>query len=353
MKVLLVHYYPDNIRGGGAESAVADERKALEMIGCEVRTEFTNPIDAYNEFQPDFVHFHTIHIDLGIDLLKWAQDNHIPHAISLHDYWPICSGRMLLDGYNKCSANDDICNARCSYGPARNEIKNILSKTPKIAFNPYSADIFKRHGVNIEYVVPHGIDTDIFYPPENYSIKSDLPIVCVVAWPNSPAKNIKLLNESLKMLEISGKLITGVSREQVADELRQARISVVPSVYNETWCLALTESMACGCVPIATSTCGTNYQLEQAVLARLIVREYSALELAQMIYRYLNNINECNDIGKRAADWAKRECGLDAYGQRLVFTFRDIINRYKIGQVPAWNEGANWRHAFWPQDAII
>lgn len=239
MRIAIVHYNPAEPGvAGGAESAIRDQRQALEALGHEVYTVFAHPREQYARIQPDIVHFHTIHVELGLDVLEWAQARGIPHVLSLHDYWPFCTGRMLLkSGDQSCAAVAGMCDGDCAHKPAAPDVRELVNGSATVTFNEYTAAILERHGVRITEVIPHGIDTDYFAPPRERAAGCN--VVTVSAWPQYPTKGMHILNAALRKIRVKGHLVTGKPRGKVREELREAHILVFPSCYEETWGLCV------------------------------------------------------------------------------------------------------------------
>lgn len=317
MKVLLVHYNPS--AGGGAESAVADQKRALEGLGHEVHVEFTNPERAWARWHPDIVHFHTIHIGLGLHLLAWAQQKHIPHCLSLHDYWPFCGDRMLMregarpgDADAPCSAVDGVCDGACTHRPTDARVKALVNGSPTVTFSPYGAEIFERHGVRISEVIPHGIDTEAFRPAA--TMPAEPRIVTMSAWASYNTKGMHVLRKALEQLRLRATCITGIDRKHVPEKLREGNIFVFPSTYQETWGLCLTEAMSTGLACIASGVAGTKAQVQHGVNG-LLVPPRDADALADALRLLVEDRGLRERLGKAARAWATEHATLERMGR--------------------------------------
>ena len=332
MRILIVHYnFESPERAGGAESAIRDQRDALLGLGHEVETEFDHPEEAYETFKPDVVHFHTVHVQLGINVLRWAQRGGIPHCLSLHDYWPFCADRMLMKhGAQRmgrrdesCSAVTGLCNSGCASGPQPEMLRQIVNGTPTVTFNPYSAAIFRRHGIRVDAVIPHGIDTALFSP--DYTKRDGVAIATTSAWPRFPTKGMHVLKAALTEIGERATLIHGVPRERVAEELKKASIHVFPSCYEETWGLCLTEAMASGCACIASGVCGPRAQIEHGVNGLLFPNRDSHA-LAEHIGMLLNEPGTRDRLGRAARVWAVANCTLECMGREYEEFYGRLID---------------------------
>ena len=331
MRIQIVHYNPAAPgEAGGAESAIRDQQRALQGLGHDVRIEFNRPDRAYVRYQPDIIHFHTIHEGLGMGVLKWAQVNKIPHVLSLHDYWPFCSDRMLMK-YSAmpdtahgegCAAVEGVCDRHCVREPADSETTAMVNASPTVTFNPYSAEILRRNGVHVTAVIPHGINTAMFKPaPEKRQANS---IVTVSAWPRYATKGMHILRAALKQVGAQGVLITGVSREKVRDALQMGDIFVFPSCYQETWGLCLTEAMACGCACIASDVAGPRYQAEQSGAVRLFENN-NPDALADQLRWMLDHPIERRALGDKAAAWAREHATLERMARDSVAFYEKVL----------------------------
>lgn len=326
MRILIVHYNPQAPGvAGGAESAIRDQQAALRALGHTVETCFTAPDRMARQFGPDIIHFHTIHVGgMGMTPLVWAQRAGIPCCLSLHDYWPFCEGRMLLARYDEsCAAVTGDCDERCSSKRMDARVTALVNEVPTIAFNLYSALILRRHGVRVDVIIPHGIDTDYFHPkPE---VREPGRIVMVSAWPNYPTKGAHVLRKALSQLNVKGNLVSGVTRERVRDELQRADILVFPSCYEETWGLCLTEGMASGCACVASNVCGPRAQIQNGETG-LLFENRNAEELAACLHRLLTSPAEARRLGDAARAWAERDATLERMARDYERFYTEVLN---------------------------
>jgi glycosyltransferase involved in cell wall biosynthesis len=316
MRIWIVHYNPQEPGvAGGAESAIRDQKRALEMLGHEVELVFDDPRGRMDK--PDVIHFHTIHVfqDPELTLLRWAQDKKIPHILSLHDYWPFCFGRMLLREYDQsCSAVEGLCDKRCKYWPAPESYRKILAGTPTITFNPYSAEIFRRNGIKIDHVVPHGIDTDFFKPDPTK--RADGKIITVTAWPQYPTKGMHILAKALRMARLSAECVSGVGRDVVRDKLQEAQVFVFPSCYQETFGLCLTEALSSGCACISSDVAGAKYQMQRSGNGEWIYPARDPRALADLLVKMMDCDRE--DIGLQNRIVSENLYSLENMGRRYA-----------------------------------
>jgi len=322
MKVMLIHYHSG--QGGGAESHVKDLRYALELLGHEIVVEYTHPDKAWQRFKPDVMHFHTVHCGtMGIGVLKWAQDRGIPHCISLHDYWPFCGPRMLLSHHDQsCSAVEGLCDGKCDGHPQPKELADLVNGTPTVTFNEYSAAIFERHGIRVDAVIPHGINTDFFKPDPEKRIKGR--IMTSSAWAEWPTKGMHILRKALETAKLEAKLVCHVTREQVRDELQKSSIFVLPSCYEETYGLCLLEAMACGCACVASDVCGARAQIDHGTDG-LLFPNRNAETLAETLRWLVADDFVAQELGKDARATVERRNTLQDMAECYTVFYEELI----------------------------
>jgi len=320
MRVLIVHYNAS--QGGGAESAIQDQTKALEGLGHEVKIEHLQPERAYVRWKPDIIHFHTIHVGMSLEILQWAQGKGIPHVLSLHDYWPFCSGRMLLAHEDQpCAAVAGKCDGACDGAPSDWKVTELVNDSPTVTFNPYSAHIMEKHGVNVTKVIPHGIDTDYFSPGDT---EPEVMVMTSSAWPEYPTKGMHVLKEALVKIKRTAMIVAHQPREVVRDELRKHAVFVFPSCYEETFGLCLTEAMACGCACVASDVCGPRYQIEDGDTG-LLVPPRSSTALAGAIEGLFVNHKLRRELGQNARAWAESCATLERMGKDYEELYEGVI----------------------------
>lgn len=322
MKVMMLHYRQD--RGGGAESSLRDLSKALEMCGVEVVRWFGPVEGGIKLHRPDIVHVQTVHcVGWGRASIEWLQKNNYPHLLALHDYWPFCSGRMLLRlGDMSCAAVDGVCDGNCDNVNVFDIWGKLVNNSPTVTFNPYSVEIFERNGVKIDYCVPHGIDTDFFKPGLMKCLEAK--IVTATAWPGALTKGMHILDKALKKAKLTAKCISGVSRAEVRDALREASIFVFPSCYEETFGLCLAEAMACGLACIASDVAGAKYQAEQSN-AVVIVPKRDPDALAEALHRLVTMPHKRYYLGLMARSYMEQHGTLLRMGQDYVKIYQELI----------------------------
>lgn len=179
---------------GGAESWIEYLAAGLKGRGHCVAWLWSEQIQqAVEEFVPDFVILGTLHNFVGLQYADWLADRGIPAVWMLHDYWPFCGPRMLMQDNNRsdarCEANDGVCQNSCG---GRHPVPAVLGRFYTVTGNKYAADIMRRNGVRVDGVVEEGIDTSLFFPGP----KQRLSIAASCAW-SAPWKGMHVLQEAL------------------------------------------------------------------------------------------------------------------------------------------------------------
>lgn len=327
MRILLFH---EDTRGpgqgGGAESMLRDLTEALKRRGHTVAWLHSEHIlKAIDEFKPDIVQVGTIFNRMGWKPLELLQESGMPHVQAIMDYYPFCKSRMLLINWDEpCSAVDGVCNPACDMRSPSHWLQAV-NKSPVIALNEYSADIYKRNGMRADYIGELGVDTDLFAPDPTQR-QDEIQIYTSSAWAAYPAKGMKYLKAAMEGLPYSVKLMTGLSREQVALGLKQADIYVFPSVYEETWGLCLQEAMASGCAVVAADVAGARAQVHEGM--GILVAKRNVDKLKCGIMQLVGDAALRCSMGEKARAHVIAHHGLDSMGKRYEDIYKDVIARY-------------------------
>jgi len=326
MRILMIHEDTRGYgRGGGAESFLRDQMKALKLLGHKVEWFHSGVFAEHIEaFKPDMCQVMTVHTRMGFGPVRWLQKEKYPHVWALMDYWPFCGGRMLLRRNDEgCAAIEGICDGQCDEGPAPGYYLGLVNASPVMALNPYTADIYRRNGLRCDYIISLGIEYSYFVPDP--AKREPGRIVTMSAWPEWPTKGMHILKAALRKTGYEGHLITGMPRDRVLAELQRADIFVFPSTYQETWGLCLTEAMSCGCACIASDVCGPRAQIEHGVNGLLVPpRDVGALAEA------LRLMVEDEALRRRLSEGARRSVEermtLRHMGEKLEGVYRSVLS---------------------------
>jgi hypothetical protein len=307
-------------QGGGAESMLRDLTGALRNLGNQVAWLHSEHIkEAIDTFKPDIIQVGTIFNKMGWEPVKYLQENKIPHVWAMMDYYPFCGGRMLLRNWDEgCTAVKGVCDNNCVEKHAPMEWMQVVNGSSVLCLNEYQADIYKRNGISVDYVGELGVDTELFKPDEN---RQGCEIYTSSAWAEYPAKGMKYLQQAIEGTDIKVKLMTHLSREQVAEGLRKASIFVFPSTYEETWGLCLQEALASGCACIASDVAGARAQIHDGV--GILVPPRDPMAIRQAIYLLQSDKKLREQMGKNAREHVLQDHTLEAMGKRYL----DIYER--------------------------
>jgi len=319
MRILFIH--GERSAGGGAESLLHDQAEGLKRLGHETAWWYGQGSlqAAIDEFEPDICHLMTLHCyPMGLTPAVYLQEHKIPHVWHIQDYWPFCKGRMLMvNGDKSCSAVKGICQHECGEYV---DYLEIVNQSFVIAGNSYTAEIYKRNGLRCDAVVELGIDTELFKPGE----RELGTIYTSCAWPDGKWKGMHVLREALIGIPYSAKLISGVPRAVVAEELKKADIYIFPSCYEETFGLCLCEAMASGCAIIASDVAGARAQVHAGM--GLLVPPRDVLALRQAVDELTRNPKKRENMGSLAREHVQSEHTLEAMSKRWLAVYQGVYN---------------------------
>lgn len=183
-------------------------------------------------------------------------------------------------------------------------------------------------------VIYNGINHKIFYPPEKTSQREPNTLLFVGAL--VPRKGLHLLVDAYDILlrenpalrldvygnarlwgemdyidtgqitqKYPGIIFHGARPQtEIADKLRKASISIIPSIQFETFSLASIEAQACGCPVIAFDAGGIKETMIPGDTG-IIVPEISAQELARTVAKYLVDNEERDRLSRNGIEFAK------------------------------------------------
>jgi len=195
MSINLLLWQERNPMKGGAESWLDDLAHGLRSAGHSVAWLYSAQIEqALDVFLPAFVIVGTIHNFIGLEHAVTLADRGTPAAWFLHDYWPFCGPRMLMQQHNqsdvRCEAAAGVCENSCG---GRRSAPTVLGRFYTVTGNEHSAAIFRRNGVRIDGVVEEGVDVALFKP----GAKRAGSICASAAW-NAPWKGMHVLQQAVR-----------------------------------------------------------------------------------------------------------------------------------------------------------
>jgi glycosyltransferase involved in cell wall biosynthesis len=188
----------------------------------------------------------------------------------------------------------------------------------------------------------NGVDTTLFYPPSSRPIPmSKIGIVCALRH----EKNLPLLQEAfskvhhlqpgLKLVFVGSgaelrSLQENASRLGIADAndfvpatrdvpswLRSFDVFVLPS-YSECFSNSLLEAMACGCAVIGSRVGGLPEMTGSNEERGLLFESNNVEELARQLTRMITNDGFRQDLGSKAAKFAKESLSIEIAAERTA-----------------------------------
>ncbi len=321
---------------GGAGSGLQDQMEAQRRLGNVVAVANDHIPEAYRQFRPDLIHFHTVIVNTGLGVLEWAQWKRIPHCLTLHDFWPFCGGRMMLRSNSNEGRGEmcPTCDGACESGRAYPRIRKVVNGSPVIVNQEYQAARLRANGVRVDAIIYPGIDTDFWSPAD---IQANGRVVSTSAWWDCHWKGWAFLDRAFAGTGITVHRIGGVPRTTLRDVLRSANIFLFPSSYPETWGLSLAEALACGLACVASGVDGPKVQIEDGINGVLLPpRDEAAWQEA--VAELLRDPARARRLGRYAAEKARSlynpvraadprgRYGLDRYGRDHLRLYERLLD---------------------------
>jgi len=204
------------------------------------------------EIAPDVIHIQHL-INLSVSFLLRAHDLGIPIVMTLHDYWFLCPGILLLDQSNKpCSHWDNhlkcwVCQNKKSFGPkiflqgwsylrrrrkmmhhALNHCSRILAPSQTLLQLMINSGVRKSL---IQYW-PFGISTEAIRRSKTRDVPLHNPIRLGYVGTFSPQKGVDVLLEAFHSVQNQNVELRLYGRENGDNEIKK-RISRWKSRYND------------------------------------------------------------------------------------------------------------------------
>jgi glycosyltransferase involved in cell wall biosynthesis len=284
MRVLHVNEYD---RPGGAETTIFHLLKGLNAAG--VKSELFHFVTADGQFfgteaafkecldnlQPDLIHLHNVGV--WSKVLDLAMETKLPLVWTLHDYWAICFHRLLMRDGRQCELP---CKYEC--GDKLEGIQKFVeeSKVKLLVESPGAQRIFQDKGFYPDRVTC-GVDLDFFKyhrgPREGiFFARADQ-----ISWWKGQHVAERIARQLSEPVRVAvGTIEGGMPFTQIGAAIGQCKISLVPSLYPETFCRLVLESKACGTVPVAFDAPGPKYQIKDGVTG-FLARQGNELELLE------------------------------------------------------------------------
>lgn len=284
MRVLQVNEYD---RPGGAETTIFHLLKGLKAAG--ITTELFHFVTAdgqffgseasfrerVDSFRPDLIHLHNVGV--WSKVLDLAIETKLPLVWTLHDYWPICSHRLLMRDGRRCELP---CKNECG-----DKLEGLLDLVKEhsiklLVENPGTQRIFRDKGFYPD-VITCGVDLDFFKYHRGPRAGIFFARADQIAWwkgQNIAERISRQLSEPVRVA--IGTIEGGMPFTQMGAAIGKCKISLIPSLYPETFCRLVVESKACGTVPVAFDAPGPKYQIKDGVTG-FLARQGNEIELLE------------------------------------------------------------------------
>lgn len=306
---------------GGAETWLRSTAAGLRGLGHAVAWLQDRQVErALGEFRPDAVIMGTLHCFVGLEHVAWLADQKVPAAWMLHDYWPFCGPRMLMQANNRsdrpCEAVLGICGNSCGGAADR---RALVNRFHAVTGCEGAAAIMRRNGVDVKAVVEEGIDTALFRPRPG----GEPGTVYASAAGDEVWKGLRVLRRALDGTDLGIRFLSGLGREELAEELGRAELYACPSVYEEIWGLALTEAMASGAAVVASDVAGARAQVHEGT--GLLVPPGDARALREALALLAADAGLRERLGRAAREHVEAEHSLDATARRWDAVLRGML----------------------------
>jgi len=229
--------------------------------------------------------------------------------------------------------------------------------------------IVGKYGVDRDktVLIPHGIDTDAFAPSPDRDFQATLKIAFAGRMDDSskgvlyiPAVldeldrrgvsyHMEFIGEGEKKQELSRILAERVrrgsvafcgriSRKELAERLAQSHLLLFPSRW-EGFGFSLIESMACGCVPVATLLPGVTDFILGYGKAGVLCRMGDTAGFAEGIEALDRDRDRLKVMSQAARDEAVGRFSLDRFGEEYAELFETVLGEPPLDRKPAsWDE---------------
>jgi len=328
MRVLHVSEYD---RPGGAETTIFHLLKGLQRIGIASELYYFITADgrffgsdkSFTErvidFKPDLIHLHNVGV--WPHIMDLAAATALPLVWTLHDYWPICPNRLLMWNNEPCELP---CNNKC--GDRLEGIERFIKDNSVILLveNPGSQQIFRDRGLNAK-VITCGVDLDVFEYYTGARSGIFFARADTIAWWKGQHIAERVASRLGEPVNVAvGLAPGGLPYTRIGQRIGRAKITLVPSLYPETFCRLVLESKACGTVPVSFDTPGPSYQIQDGITGFLAEtgNEFALLEKARLALQVDEDfrLNLRRDV--------ERNWSLEKMIDEHVIVYRKLLQRH-------------------------
>ena len=333
----------------------------LDRHGFGSRIATKQLIDKINEINPDIIQLHNIHgYFLNIELVfSYIAERDIPVVWSLHDCWSITGhcAHFALVGCEKwkngCYSCPNLSDYPRSFGwdsSKRNYLqkKKLIESVPRLSIisgSEWIAGIARESylGKRDIFVIPDGIDTNIYSPQENtewlrekYGLVGKFVIMaCGTAWPEykgisdyAKLKNMLPDNFAIILVGLSPsdivklpKGLIGIPKTKSPQELA--------TYYSMADCvMSLSRLESFGLTPVEGFACGTPAIVyDNCALSELITPETGFKIEPGNIEELYESVIEMSKIGKSSFSENCRKVAVEKYDRFKCY--KDYLTIYE------------------------
>jgi glycosyltransferase involved in cell wall biosynthesis len=382
MKVLMVH---NKSRGGGGADSIFDKTvKLLALKGVQVYTlvrsssevgtslkeklktfaygihspsVYSSTIELIKTVRPDIVHVHELY-PLLASVFRSCGDAGLPVVMSLHNFRLICpvhtcfSNGIICD---KCAGRREHwcilknCRGSLAESFAFAVHRYISRKTSLVENNVslfispsyFAKNFFLKHNITKSEIVvlPHMVQLSKPQPNSitgsyvGYSGRLDyekgihilieaalrVPQIqfLITGKPSQVTYNIKHIPNNIKF-------VGWLTQLQLVDFYRNARFTVVPSIWYETFGLVAIEAMSYG-LPVVASRCGALPEIVDDGITGLLFEKGNISELASKIKLLWENPILCRQMGVASREKVIKTYNKTSYFERLMSIYKTAI----------------------------
>ncbi len=249
MRFLQIHL---SMQRGGAHSAVKNLRRGLELIGHRCNVEISDARRAILGSDHDLVLFHSFSEDRRGDYLsalQLVQAQDIPHAVVLHDYWPVChQTNLIATARGNLQCHSVPCNPRECGWKTNRKLPVEVAEHHCVCFTDRARALFAERGFSHLHVIPHGIDLSCFRPLRTTE-RSRFGVLFTNAWGKKDIKGYRHWEWLCRKMPVEierMEMLGTVSLEDMPNIYSSADCTFFLSLWEETFGLTVIESLACG-----------------------------------------------------------------------------------------------------------
>ncbi|MHC2107076.1 glycosyltransferase [Methylobacterium sp. CM6246] len=308
--------------------------------------------EVLDHFKPDLIHFHCVQ-GLTATPVEIAAELGIPYLVTLHDAWWISDFQFLIDADGQLrlpttdllASSSDVPIGRLASVARRRRLERLLSKAKMVlAVSNSFSEIYRNAGVEQTVAVPNGISKLRFLP---HTMSTTGRVRLGHIGNRSAHKGATLLeailrandfrNLSLTMVDnrydagytrsetwgtTPVEIIGPVAQERVTQLYAQLDVLLAPSLWPESFGLAVREAKAAGLWVVASSLGAVGEDIEEDVNGYVV--DVSDVTPLRDILRRIDEDPDRYLVSPPATNVEPRWA--DDQGEDLVLIYRNILD---------------------------